>query len=484
MMGNRVVFHDQLAWMVLAAVGLACSGAYAQAEATLLLSDPNAVMKTVLSSLNALELPAAGRGTAVMKAENSFGNLYDKQLIIDFAFKGNRSRADVFESDGEHRGSRIRATVCTNDTCIRALHQAYSIGRADKYRREVGWDFHPGTFFEVLGEKPLVKWLEYELATPRSPADRSVELDSNGILRLSIRAHVATQRQYDPKEYDVQATISFDTHKEYRPVLYERKFINADGSWHATQAKLQWARFGTTWYVSEFECNELPSNRRHTVGKIESFEPKAEVADGEFTLEGMGIIDGMYVDDRIKGVKYWYKSPPRFAADPEIPLEEADFVGQVRAKAGRDDIDSAAAGVFYLRDYQTGRLIGPIALTPGSLLPLLNKKNYIIADPAQSELTVRKCLLETAGCESRYFDMPAGEVVEAIHSMLKRQLGDKAPPVRADGVDALITMKIDNQEAAYDVLCNVAAYAQARIFVEDGAVVLSRKPLKELADKS
>ena len=46
-------------------------------------------------------------------------------------------------------------------------------------------------------------------------------------------------------------------------------------------------------------------------------------------------------------------------------------------------------------------------------------------------------------------------------------------------MDALITMEISGKEPAYDVLFNIAALAKARIFIEDGTVVLSRKNLTE-----
>ncbi len=494
MLSHRVMSKNGLSWVILVVASTICRPSLAQVPNPLPLDDPNAMIQTLLSTLKAMETPVTGRGTAVMTIENFFGDLDGKQLTVDFVFKDKSSRADVFESDGQHRGSRLRATASSDEVCIRVLHEVYCIDRPQNYDREVGWDFHPDTFFEVLGETSLAKWLQYELENPRAPADRSVELDSDGILRLSSRAHVAIRRQSGSEEYDAQATISFDTQKGYRPVLYERKFTNTNGSWHARQAKLQWARFDSAWYVSAFEYNELPSNHRHTVGKIESFKPNVEVADGEFTLEGMGIVDGMYVDDRVKGVKYWYKSPSRFAADPEVPLEEADFVRKIRAQqlsgtsqTEGDDANSVRASEFYLRDYQTGRLIGPVSLTPGYLLPLLDKKNYIIADPAESELEVRKCLLESKGYESHYIDMLPDEVLETINMMLKHRLGDKAPTVRVEAPAGsrlpLLTMEITGQEPAYDVLCNIAARAKLRIFVEDGAVVLSKKPLKELVAK-
>ena len=96
-----------------------------------------------------------------------------------------------------------------------------------------------------------------------------------------------------------------------------------------------------------------------------------------------------------------------------------------------------------------------------------------------SELEVRKRLLESVGYESAYFDCEVDDVVETIQHMLKHRMGDKAPAVQIEDVNASITMNVSGKEPAYDVLFNIAAKAKARIFIEDGAVILSRNKLRE-----
>jgi hypothetical protein len=136
---------------------------------------------------------------------------------------------------------------------------------------------------------------------------------------------------------------------------------------------------------------------------------------------------------------------------------------------------------FFLRSCKTGRLIGPIRLSPGHRLPVLDEQNYIVASPTDSELEIRKLLLETSGGESHYVDCEVDEAIKMVRHQLKRRLGDKAPPVRLDGVEALITMDINREDSAYDALSNVAAMTKTHLFIEDGAVVLSSKPLEEIA---
>jgi len=140
---------------------------------------------------------------------------------------------------------------------------------------------------------------------------------------------------------------------------------------------------------------------------------------------------------------------------------------------------------FYLRSCRTGRLIGPVPLKPGHQLPPLDEPKYIVASPTESELEVRSCLLGTTGYESKYIDCNLADVVETINQMLEHRLGDKAPTVRIESEDTsppLITIDI-TKESAYDVLCNIAAKAQVRIFVEQGAVVLSQKKFREMSGK-
>ena len=146
---------------------------------------------------------------------------------------------------------------------------------------------------------------------------------------------------------------------------------------------------------------------------------------------------------------------------------------------------SKEAKTFYLRSSKTGRLIGPIRLTPGNPLPPLDEQTYIVADPTESELKVRK-LLETLTYESHYVDEQVDRAVETINRILKHRLGDKAPPVQYEGTEGFfpdtITMDLTKMPV-YDALCDIAAEAKVRIFVEDGAVVLSAKPLREMANK-
>lgn len=152
-------------------------------------------------------------------------------------------------------------------------------------------------------------------------------------------------------------------------------------------------------------------------------------------------------------------------------------------------IPSTSTNKFYLRSSRTGKLVGPFPLKPGYLLPQLDEKTYIVADPTNSELKVRRCLLQTILFKSEYFDCTLADIIGDVNLMLKWRLADKAPPIRVEYMEKsklpliTITMRLP-EEPAYDVLCDLAAKAKLRVFVEQDTVLLSSKKYKEISNKS
>jgi hypothetical protein len=120
-------------------------------------------------------------------------------------------------------------------------------------------------------------------------------------------------------------------------------------------------------------------------------------------------------------------------------------------------------------------------MTPDHPLAPLDKGNYVVAIPTESELDIRKRLLDTKLYENHYRDCEVVEVVGTIRQMLEHRMGDKAPVFRVEHLDALITIDIAGTESAHDVLFDIAARANARVFIENGEVILSRRKLAELA---
>ena len=360
MSGCRVLRKYPSLCLSLVVVGMICRPCGAREPDKLPLDDPNAVMKMLLSAVKAIEQPATGRGTATMKIENIGAPFEGKDLTVDFAFKDHKSRVDIFESEAEGRGSRLQAIARSDKGFLNVLQHEVFVDRLEFYPDNVGQDFHPDTFFTFLGGMRLVDWFEYQLDPPE-PRVISVELDDDGVLRFSVRIHVVLPKRPGraAKEYDAEDTITFDTQEGLRPVSFEIRVKYSDGSWYARRANLQWAKFGSAWYVSAFECENLPSNHRHTVGTVKKFSPNVEVSDKEFTLDGMDVPDGMRVNDKIAGVHYRYTAPISLMEDirDQVMRNERSF-NLIKMSYGTQFDYTIPKSELEIERYTAGRKIG------------------------------------------------------------------------------------------------------------------------------
>lgn len=475
----RVLWKYAFLCLVLLVMSIICRPCLAQEADALPLDAPNAVLEKVISALENLELPARGRGTAVMLTENYRDWLDNTELIVDFVFTEQISRTDIFEASGGIAGSRLFAQAVSDDSEVSVHQYGVAVGRRRRHL-DIGFDFKPEVFMHFKGTALTKRLQDFLLFFDRPGVDTSVKLDDKGILHLVAGGHVVDTTRGD--EYYNEVQYRFDTRKRLLPVYYSDEFRYADPNrWSRSEVRLDWIEYDSTWYPSRVERVLQPGNRDHRTIVIESFTP--DVKDEQFMMDWLDIPDGLNVTGA--GKMHGYKSPLRSVEDPEIPLDEIDFVQELREQqssvASKVDAGEATSGL-YLRDYQTGRLIGPLSLKPGSLLPPLDKETYIVADPTESELEIRKRLRESFGYESKYFDSTVDDVIELIQHLLELRLGETAPPVRIERVsaDALITMEISKEEAAYDVLFKIAARAKARIFIEDGAVILSQRKPREI----
>ena len=468
--------------LVLVVVSMICRPCLAQEADALPLDDPKAVLEKVISALKNLELPARGRGTAVMLTENYREWLDNTELIVDFVFTEQLSRTDIFEASGGIAGSRLFAQAVSDESEVSVHRDGVAAGRRRRHL-DIGLDFKPEVFMHFKGTALTKRLQDFLLFFDRPGVDTSVKLDDKGILHLVAGGHVVDTAR--GKEYDNEVQYRFDTRKGLLPVYYSDEFRYADPNrWIRSEVRLDWTEYNSTWYPSRVERVLQPGNRDHRTIVIESFTP--DVKEEQFMMDWLDIPDGLSVIGARK--ERWYKSPLRSVEDPEIPLDEIDFVRELRERqssvASKVDAGEAASGL-YLRDYQTGRLIGPLSLEPGSLLPPLDKETYIVANPTESELAIRKHLLETNLHESAYFDCTIAHVIGDINRTLESRLGDKAPPVLLERLDEsklpVVTLEMSGKEVAHDVLFDIAARARARIFIENGEVVLSRKKLREIA---
>ena len=137
----------------------------------------------------------------------------------------------------------------------------------------------------------------------------------------------------------------------------------------------------------------------------------------------------------------------------------------------------ASANRFYFRDVQTGKLIGPVSLSDGYLPPSFDKENYVVAEPAESELKIRKRLLRTR-VTTTMLDIP---VTEALDQIFTAYYGSDAPPIRIEVADEskMPRLSIDVRSVPlYELLYKIAIQANVYISIENGTIVLSEEKYK------
>jgi hypothetical protein len=141
-------------------------------------------------------------------------------------------------------------------------------------------------------------------------------------------------------------------------------------------------------------------------------------------------------------------------------------------------IRSGPANNFYLRDVQTGELIGPVRLTNGHLPPSFDEEKYVVAEPTESELEIRKRMLRTR-VTTTMNDIPLTETLDHIFTAY---FGSEAPPIRFDITDEskMHRHSIDVRSVRlYELLYKIAIQANVYISIENGTIVLSEEKFKD-----
>lgn len=310
----------------------ACRPSYAQGEKESSVEDVKAIIRRVIPALEALEaqLPVTGRGTATMETENYLGWLDGKELTVDFVFKGQNSRWDIFEWVGGSKDSRLRARVASDKYYISLVSDDSVTMNPARRHDAIRNDFHPTTFLRFK-DYPLRRWLqgtlEYDfVADPEQYA--SAKLDDKDILHIVSGGPVTSPKGEGlSSEYQ----MSLDTKRGLIPVLL-RSTTKSPERTGSSIIRLEWAQYDSAWYVSRVEYSVEPGNLLHRVFKIKNFSPNVEVSDEEFTLNGLNIPDGMLVHDRLAGVSYGYGTPDSHIEDLEKVLEETHFVQQIQSQ--------------------------------------------------------------------------------------------------------------------------------------------------------
>jgi hypothetical protein len=296
----------------------------AAAGETTPVADPNALLQKAIAALKALEPPATGRGRARMTLKDGVTEYVETEVVADFVFKGRSARTDIFVREASGRLSRLYCEVGCEKVGMRVYRDRVFVEGADCHARDIGYDFSPRRFIDVTGYpvRPATEYLEFALH--EADALRSVELDNKGILRYMGSSE---ERRPSGKPRAV-GKLWLDTQKGFLPVYHESLYNDTDGTWSAEVVHLEWAQYHGVWYVSRVERDSPPSHQVRRTFTVESFTPNVEVSDREFTLDGLGLPEGMPIEDDTAGnVRYLYRPPDEFKPASKPVGEPAESPG-------------------------------------------------------------------------------------------------------------------------------------------------------------
>jgi hypothetical protein len=214
----QIIYKSLLIGLGLAVIYLICYPSFSQNPGALQSNDPNAVLKTVLSAINNYQSPLSGRGTAIMRMGKNIEDpdelFSDKELTVNFEFKGKSSRTDILEQSVDAKESLLRTFVVTDKQVLvfTPIYQNAFIEGFQEHKK-IGFDFHPDVFMDFSGIQ-LTRWLKGLMKHP--PDYSSAEVNTEGILHYIAGGHLVQNNE----GYDEVIKFSFDTHKGFLPVSY------------------------------------------------------------------------------------------------------------------------------------------------------------------------------------------------------------------------------------------------------------------------
>ncbi len=295
---------------------------YCQTEAGPALENPRDQVNKVLLALPDIEFPAAGRGTAIVMWDTAGDKPADLPRIVDFAFKGPKSRSDVFAFVAGQKGSWLYSHAITDEFHFGVNARGARISYHPRHN-QIGEDFHPAVFLTVPEEAPIEEELKWFL---RPEAGVSAETDATGILHLVHRWNSKNETRF----YGGATWFSFDTRKGYLPVLIGKDLEYYEppaASWRWV-IKFQWIQYGSTWYIGSAERQayrtDIPGTARPCQLTITEFDPNAEVSDEEFSMEALGAWEGMTVVEASTGFSHVYTPPVATLSEWEEPPKEVE----------------------------------------------------------------------------------------------------------------------------------------------------------------
>ena len=238
----------------------------------------------------------------------------EEERIIQFQFKGNSSRSEIYSGPKDKIKQLDWIFVENPEYGIRSDGDDIDIedNRIGIFHREIGYDMHPDTFNRFYGDKPaeflnkLTKWQE------RVELRQSVTISDDGILQLAYihtapneRSTLEVKVNIGPPALVLSLVETEEEDDDKRRTKSSRKY-NVYWQWYGDQCyikNVEHIRENT-----EFDNDNNPEQPRHRYEhqKLEvlAYEALASIPDRMFTLSGLPLHPDTEVRDRLKKAEY------------------------------------------------------------------------------------------------------------------------------------------------------------------------------------
>lgn len=274
-----------------------------------LIAEPDRSQPSLTAIAQALDQTpqiGAGKGTAKV---TMVANDQREERIVDFSFKSDKSRSDVYSSMDNKKGELQIVWVNNNENGLTWNGKYARVERSAprQFNRVAGADFAPSTFQRVpVTLQTLPEALE---VLQHSEGKINMDVKDNGIVRIGFVA----KDESSGAESDL--TMDIDTRDGYRLTFFEdrTKNLTGAGSSHVIRYQIEWRKYGESYYPSTLVQDEetvsviqkgqpTPPQKTsfHMETTVQDFAPNASIDDDNFTLQGLGLAPGTMVVDEVR----------------------------------------------------------------------------------------------------------------------------------------------------------------------------------------
>lgn len=242
-----------------------------------------------------------GHGTASVTVEDELGK---REYVCDFSFDEKSSRSTRYHVDAQKHETRGSVTwlVASENIVVNKQRVVRHIKPPLEFHRQLGYDFHPTTFLSPFPTR--MKMAEY-LSHLQKHGGRVIDSDDPNTPILLVG--------------EPTTTLALDRNTGLLQRFVHDLLNREEGKGFKKTTNYTWKKWGNAYYLQTLEQSteaftkltsgtELKPTIRTVKIEVRTFTPLTLVDVKAFTLEGLGIAEGMPMWDEPTRVTSRYRS--------------------------------------------------------------------------------------------------------------------------------------------------------------------------------